>query len=190
MAAQQRINQLTGNLDAFSDLIDIVKDPKAFAASEKQIRAELALTQTEIDKAEVAHELIVQADSMQIRIQAAQNSLETQREKFNEEKETFEAYKASELARLENFSADLDKKQITINDLQAGLAATQKDLEDGQKRVAEQIKSEQIRIDADKAVNEKNATNNAQEKENLAIIKSDLDVRAQKITLREQAAAL
>lgn len=190
MVVYQRTNQINKDLSALSDLIDIIKDPKAFAAAQKAIRDELALTDQEAAKSEDARAIITQADAIQKGLDKGHDDLDAATQKLADDRAAFEQSKATEQARLEKFSAELDAREANIAIVKTAVEAGQKDLEAGQKRVDDQIKSEQARLDIDKAANDKAAVDNANQKEALGILKADLDKRAQKITLIEQAQAL
>lgn len=155
-------------LALLKDLVELAKNPKLVSEAHETARNEFALTEKEKDQAEEARNLIKQNQALSLELDGQKASLELAH-KNNE----------AELSNLNKRKEDLSKMVIELNDREENVRKKEKEVTDLINELTQQKQN----------LNQQSEKNNA-DRFKLDQMENAVNIRLEKVKLREQAANL
>lgn len=186
MSVQMTLQQKADGLDVLRELVDLIKSPEALAVAAETTRKQLALTSEEEAKVGETRKLLAEADALKADLQSREDVLTKNCYLLDDERETFQSLRDSEVNRLKALSADLERKDAALGDKERKLLDKEKALDEQRKAMDDDYEEMLERANAEAAKNAATAEANVAEFVRLKEFEEVLKAKAAK--LRESAA--
>ncbi|MDE2233677.1 MAG: hypothetical protein KGJ90_06270 [Patescibacteria group bacterium] len=188
MSAQQtNFIQQVSDLSAFRDLVEIIKNPRQLIDAHETARKEMELTKVQEAKLKEAHEFMGKYDEFLTALESGKAELEAKKKEFADYSASGTAIIENEKAAIASLRAELDKREVNLNENTRIHIENKKHLEAESAELARQRTAMLEDIQSQKAKNDAFAKANLEKQAQLEKWEGELKQKAAK--LKEQIAS-